>query len=580
MKSLNKFVFIGGGVIPKRNLAFLYNLSHSSLKILSVFLLSIFLVMGCGGGSSDNSGTNTGDNINIGGGSEAGSNGGNTGSKTISGKVIYKYNDQSAEVCADKNGDNACGDGDIRADVNQATGEYTINLTQADFLTKPLIAVIYDKSSVNGRILANETAGVAKPVLVFNTPLEKTNISSLTTIIKSQMDQDTSLTIDEAEEKVRLSMNLDEAEDLFNPTSEIETLANKLAEAVKGMFKKLADDFGIEIRQSTILLVMNEVVSQLSAIAKDKTADDVVKDAMGIKDKETAEANLAELGQITTPAVKTVAEFFANGFQGYGLGKDAGNNPLYWSFFNINKSSVTQTANDNAHGMKLPIVSDSTRQWDASVVKNEDGSATVINWGGKEGFNAKFLKIETKALNGIRLSPNINYKEFPEVLFSEGAEMYKLPVYADEEEFKVDVETIKEANTPCGNNYRCDLGDIKSVNDSLVFDGNDYKIIMRKDKTYIVKHKSEGLSYSGNMGPYAQSRPMRKGTYSKTDNGDIYTFMGEGNITVFKIFKMTNGKYRAAGYMSLHNQDTFVLFNKIAAEDITRAWNNSAQSNQ
>lgn len=534
----------GGNLNFKKSPSF----SHSSLslflKILSVLLLSVFLIAGCGGGSGD-SGAGTGSG---------------SGAKRISGKVVYSSS-QSAKVCYDKNNDKKCSEGEAVVNVN-SDGSYEIEGTKADFATTPLIAEIYDTQPESGKMLARIESS---PAIVFETPLGQTNISSITTIIKSRMDMDPSLTPSDAEKTIKTSMELDEATDLFNPKPEVEKLANKVADVVKAMFKKLADEFEIEIKQSTILLVMNEVVGKLSDI-KTKSTEEVVKSATGL-----TKGNAEEFNKIKTSVVQTAKVAFKDVPRMYEV--NISDNKKHFTLYDIKASEIKYYKTDNE---ELPVVKDKAD--DNQPLNFDSNGAAVIENNNDGGGTASIATVTTVSLDNKELSAAPRTNSNNKVKFSPGAERYDYNIMfsAPEIDLEESRKVIKKNNSNNDTKESYKYAKVKegAKEDELfeipLEDGITYKLSVIMDKgngSYFIATDNPLSAYYGELFPAVKTYP--RGKYEKIKDGDgyAYEFKDTKGDTIFKVFKMDND-YWAVGYFDGGAVHVESKFNETAAKDI------------
>ena len=506
----------------------------------------MFLIAGCGGGSDD-SGAGTG----IG------------GAKRISGKVVYSSS-QSAKVCYDKNNDKKCGEGEPFVNVN-SDGSYEIEGTKADFATTPLIAEIYDNTQpASSKMLAKIASS---PAIVFETPLGQTNISSITTIIKSQMDMNPSLTPSEAEKTIKTSMELDEATDLFNPKPEVEELASKVADVVKAMFKKLADEFNIEIKQSTILLVMNEVVGNLSKIKEEgKTTEDVVKDATGL-----TKDNADKFNKETPPVVQTAKAAFKKVSQMYEF--NISDNKKHFTLYDIKASEIKYyTANKD----ELPTVNSTLDENPLQLNFDSNGAAVIENDNGGGG-TASIATVTTVSLDDKELSATPRTNDTKKVKFSAGAKRYDLNITFSAPE--IDLERSRDAikNKPNGDtttSYKYAKVNEGAKEDELfeipLEDGITYKLSVIMDKgngSYFIATDNPLSAYYGELFPAVKTYPRGKYEKIKDGAGSAYEFKDTKGDTIFKVFKVNND-YWAVGYFDGGAVHVESKFNKTAAEDI------------
>ena len=652
---------MGGG-----NLSYKTNLSFSFLKILSVLLLSVFLVIGCGGSSddsgagagtggntgqggtgtdipggsqggsgsgdnpggsgntggstggssSDDSGAGTGGNTGQGGtgtdipgGSQGGSGSGdnpggsgNTGGSTtegVTGKVVYSgvSHDPSDMVCYDRNGNKACDEDEPSAPVS-ADGSYRItDATEDDVKRVPLVAELYGSNASTGSKFlakaraANETGTKRKPSVIFETPAGQKTISSITTIIKSKMDMNPALSPSDAANQTKEELKIEQNADLFSTSqSEIDKVkaaAEKVAIVMKSLLDKIAE-LDAPLNKGAVILLMKDIIDQLPNIAvADKDGLNEITKNTTIGRAENPDAITSEIDKVSQSKsiVQSAAEALkGEGITGYSFGGDWDNNgDLTAPYFKLFKFDTTSFDgyDKRTSGLEIPDITSVTLEKFYSVsVNGETVTGTALN---AEDNNVTILEVETIKLDNkmLQTSPLYNSKV---IQFRQGAVLHKIRIEFPDalKPFNKDLAMVMNECYGEGKNARYMCTDVNVDFDQnqnpnktpvRISDGygNRFDITMRSDKTYNVYFKEARYHYSRDA--FTEER-TRKGSYewSADDNG--YIFKDEKGVVAFKVF-MASDRYKPvlAGNFDNWSQQTFFLFNKVAAEDIKDQWN-------
>lgn len=473
-------------------------------------------------------------------------------------------------------------------------------------MTKPLIAVITDKPTQQSRMFfwVKEAVAEEQPI-VFTTPLEKTTISSLTTIINSELKK---FPFDSADYRAMLLK-----EEISKPKTR-----NAEADLT------VADLFDATNKEVENVANSDNQINAVNALPKDETSSNI----------------------------QTAAEALA-GIDGYMVagGSQCGQNSdsTCWIRYNFKKSLVyMKKLKDNGESIQDGLPVDGEQDVINELFRygpNNDGTVTVRDFkSGASRGNAGLLKlktigfdiftVETVKLNGETFKANPKYigKHSKEVKFTnDKAEMYIVKAHSPEEPFNESDDDIragkktieitndqnqKETKTiwECGSDVRCEDDATfpgKENADPQIFKGKKFEIVMRTSGDYYAIAKNdptEEFYYSGNMGPFAKKRDYRRGRWEKTDTGS-YVFYGEGGVPVFKIVDCSKGNnsnnattataastenasnsgdnnmscssgYRAAGHIALANYDSFVFFNIDAAKTIQETWEKTETTSQ
>lgn len=510
-----------------------------------IIILSMFVLMMSACSSS-------GDSSPSGGGS------GNYRDITVSGKVVHSAFSASDKVCYDRNNNKRCDDGEPFTLV-ASDGTYTILGTLADSASVPLLAELANNNTPTNLYNVPALARLETPALVFETPSGQRTIFSITTIIKSAMDNDPSLSLNDVENKMKTSLGTNA--NLFDPSSEVLTLANKISAAIESMFNKLAADFNITISKNTILLVMNEIIPQLSSIANgSKTPDQVANDTIGSKDQNTINQETDELAN-SVPVVKTAYDAFKDGLQAYNFENRGGG--YRFALYDISTSEM-RTFENGDYQSALPTTGSQNMHNQSGIPGNE--GSVIYN----QSFNVLNVEIIQMAGKSLTSTPRQGSKV---INFSTGAVMYKFNAVSAAPVIDLDVIRSNQCPTNTITSFVC--GNV-TINNNIIEIrlgvGFNFDIVTSDDGKYIVNAKDESSKYYGVV-VFSPTLTTQRGTYSKsTDSyGDVYTFKNIDGITVFKVFKM-NSQYYLAGVVHKLLTNTSILFDKTAAENIKSQW--------
>lgn len=493
-------------------------------------------------------------------GGSSGSSDGSGQEATVSGVVIYSAFSPSDRVCFDRNRNKRCDTEEPEAHITSG-GTYIIAGTNADFASVPLIAELSNTFSGTGSLSA---AGAA-PSLVFETPAGERIISSLTTVIKAKMDNNPLLSVSAAHEEVRTDLNTQA--DLFSASSTAVNLAEEITAVIKAMFEDLSMRFGITVSDKVIMLVMNEIIPQLSFIASGKAPEQVVSDTIGGKIENDIISEMNDL-ENSKPVIMTAVDVFQHGLEAYDFGYDKNGMPnnLYgFSFFDFSNTALRVYTN----GAYLSALPDTTTQNidNYIIFGNSDGSVTMSS---NNNETIKLVSIEKIPMDGkiVSSSPRHGGKA---ITLSPGAVVYK-------------IKSVDDTPFPGVSYIRNNCGDLNFACGGVTLNNNiveirwtsvdeSYDIVMNADETYEVKANNVDSSYNKHNVFSPKDTPP-KGRYEKTSDsyGDVYIFKNIDGNTAFIVFKMNASSYYIAGEFREYGSITNIWFNRTAAEDIKNQW--------
>ena len=542
---------------------------RSFLKILSVLLLSIFLVTGCGGGSG------------------GGDNAGGSAVKKVTGKVVYsgiQPNTDLDKVCYDKNSNKACDVGEPVAFVSD-DGSYTIESSEDDAAKYSLVAELYgDKPSASSKILAKVKAGGTeqKPTTIFETPVGKSTISSITTVIKTKMDMG-ALSLAEAEQQTKKELfdidagtEKDADTDLFSasPSNEITVAAKKVADAMNSLLKTFEDN-EVAVNISTLLFLMNTIVEQLEKIQQNQNV------VLGKNGKDEIE-KAADGAVSTKPTVQTAAEALKDKeILGYDARFEGETPKPYFQLYKFTTTKIAAPAGETEE-WKIPGANTNLEDVYSAEVKGDNVVFIANKDKGSENRDLILTSVETVKLSGKSLRAAASYEgeNTNGIEFSGDSVVHKMRLLFPDEQ-KVFEKDLKAVMDECyGENKRADYWctDVKldkDENPTKISDGfkERFEIMMRADNTYFIKPLTDKTRYSDEGGLFSERRPTRKGKYEKS--GDDYIFKDEEGRVVFKVFKKqeqnqkdNSSSYIVAGHLFDDVHQVMYLFNETAAKQI------------
>lgn len=527
------------------------------------------MVTGCGGGS--------------GGGDDAGS----SAVKKVTGKVVrsgIQPNTDLDKVCYDKNSNKACDKGEPVASVSD-DGSYTIESSEDDAAKYSLVAELYgDKSSASSKILAKVKANGTeqKPTTIFETPVGKSTISSITTVIKTKMDMG-ALSLAEAEQQTKKELFNIEAgteedadTDLFSasPSDKITAAAKKVATAMESLLKTF-EDKEVAVNMKTLLFLMNTIVEQLEKIQQNQNV------VLGKDNKQDIE-KAADDADSTKPTVQTAAQAFkGEGILGYDARFEGDTPKPYFQLYKFTTTKIAAPAGDPEE-WGIPAANSDLEDIYSAEVKGDNVIFTAKD--NKSGNrNLIVTGVETVKLSGKTLRPAASYEggNTDGIEFSDNSAVDKIRLLFPDEQ-KVFEKDLKVVMDECyGKDKRADYWctDVNLDNDSnptKISDGfgnvKRFEIIMRTDdNTYFIKPLTDQTRYSDEGGLFSERRPTRKGKYEKS--GDDYIFKDDEGKVVFKVFKKQNqndnsNSYIVAGHLFDDVHQVMYLFNEAAAQQI------------
>ncbi|MDR0454042.1 MAG: hypothetical protein LBH05_04430, partial [Deferribacteraceae bacterium] len=487
-------------------------------------------------------------------------------------KVIHSPFSGQGKVCFDRNSNKKCDDNEPSANI-ASNGTFTITGSLTDVNSVALVA------ELTATVTASYST-LATPSLIFETPAGQRVVSSITTIIKAKMDQDL-LSLGDASDAVKTDLGLGADDDLFDsaPTVAITTLTGKITEVVSAMFDKLFTRFGITISDRTIMLVMNEIIPQLAAIADgSKTTEEVVSDTVGSRSEADINSQMDALknGQPEIMTVKAVLDKYNNTLNLYNF--SINDNMYAMNGWRINSSSFSLAEWTSLNTLKSDNTLPATITESSPVTITSDGGILFNFY-----IPMKLSNFVITPLKGKRLKANSAFYWQEIGPFPENAVMYR----GNYNKINITLDTLAELrkkrqgnsnNYPCWSNEGLKADVVTSVNregntiniGSYGGSGGDRINMNPSDRTFTWIPINRYLSWGS---PFiTEPIPNTSGSYTITGTGndEIYTFTStRGDIYLYYYEENTH----CIAYYQVIDELYLVVFNDVAARYIRDNWN-------
>jgi len=260
---------------------------------ISLAVATVLGMSGCGSSSSNDDTTPP-------------PNGGDTVTTTVSGKVADGYLDK-AKVCLDKNENGKCDENE--PNTLSVNGSYDLNIKTADIGDYPILVEVTTTT-----IDLDDGSYVTKPYTL-TAPKDSTGfISPITTLIKSQIDNNPALTTDEAISIVSRELNITDDNSKLLTDYVIDEDTNTVSKQLHEIGKVLARLIvNIEENIKTTLGITNISDDQragLSKIVNDVALDNISVIASKIKnDNKDISELTSDISTIVAENSKTQTEF-------------------------------------------------------------------------------------------------------------------------------------------------------------------------------------------------------------------------------------------------------------------------------
>jgi hypothetical protein len=481
------------------------------------------------------------------GGGGSGGNGSNQPLQDISGTVIIPsgHTGDNIQVCDDKNNSNSCDNGETTAEVNTATGSFSITAAYS------LVAEFYPAPTSSGTSISARN-GVL-PVLVYTTPAGESTISAFTTMVKNKADAQPGIyNAISGAEKVKADTGI--TFDPFNAGSYAANavLHDKVSAVTAGILEYICDTLNITPDTfsagviSALYDVVYGIVPTVAANPSSADVDNLVNTNKGIIDANAIAA-----------ADNTVGEVWNVGNTISGV----------YGFFVRESSRIVAVEGGNGETL-LP----------ASTLPSS-GSFSFSNW--------VIKKATVTSPANIATSERFQPKTFN---LGEEARIYTAVITYDFSKTVQSAEYLRQNLGAFGDNEDLFTGDEIGDVDTYGFDGtfsvtsitthlyNYVKIDITFDPN---RADTDGdgnpqsgdfvWSYSGRLNPFHSTFPFTKrGSFIKIAHGDNEAFKlttADGSVAI--LFKDNYG-WVLATYPVM--DDSFVFFNQAGAQNIIEQW--------